>query len=269
MSQIVDTLQQLALTYGLQAVGAILIFIIGRFLASQLVNGLRKVLHHANVDQTLVSFLSNIAYYALLALVILTALSNLGISTTSVVAVFGAVTLAVGLALQDSLGNLAAGVIIILLRPYKIGDYAKINDAEGFVSEIHIFHTLLTTRDNKAIFIPNKDAISNNIVNYSKNGLIRLDLAYDISYGDDLLKAKRVLQEILQTDERIAKEPAPLVGVQELAESSVRLVARPYVQIKDEIGVRFTITEQVKLRFDREGISFPFPHRTIHLVQAN
>lgn len=267
MSGIIEMLRTLTVTYGLQVVGAILIFVIGRWLARLLANGLRSLLSKAKVDHTLVSFLGNIAYYALLAIVVIAALNNVGISTTSIVAVFGAATLAIGLALQDSLGNLAAGVVIILLRPYQAHDYVKINDAEGFVSEIHIFHTLLTTRDNKAVFVPNKDAISGNIVNYSKNGLIRMDWIYDIGYGDDLLKAKRLLMEIVQAEERIAKEPSPVVAVKELGESSVRLVARCYVLVQQEPAIGFAVHEQVKLRFDREGISIPFPQRDIHLYQ--
>jgi len=269
MNDLLTMLQTLAVTYGLRVLGSIAIFIIGRWLARITVDGLRRLLVKAQVDRTLVFFLGNVLYYVLLAVVFVAALSNIGIPTTSIVAILGATTLAIGLAMQDSLANLAAGVVIIMLRPYRLGDYVEIGDAEGYVHDIKIFHTALTTRDNKVIYVPNNDVMDGNIVNYSRREWIRLDLVFGIGYGDDLLKAKRILQEIVAADERIAKEPAPVVAVQELGDSSVNLAVRPYVKVADMVPITFAITEQVKLRFDAEGVTIPFPQRDVHLFQAN
>jgi len=269
MNDLLTMLQTLAVTYGLRVLGSIAIFIIGRWLARITVDGLRRLLVKAQVDRTLVFFLGNVLYYVLLAVVFVAALSNIGIPTTSIVAILGATTLAIGLAMQDSLANLAAGVVIIMLRPYRLGDYVEIGDAEGYVHDIKIFHTALTTRDNKVIYVPNNDVMDGNIVNYSRREWIRLDLVFGIGYGDDLLKAKRILQEIVAADERIAKEPVPVVAVQELGDSSVNLAVRPYVKVADMVPITFAITEQVKLRFDAEGVTIPFPQRDVHLFQAN
>ncbi len=269
MQNIWDMIEMLAVNYGLKLLGAIAIFLIGRWLAHLLVNGLKKLLGKAQVDETLVSFSGNVLYYLLLAVVVVAALGNLGISTTSVVAMLGAATLAIGLSLQDSLGNLAAGVMIILLRPYRVGDFVEINDELGYVTDIQIFHTTLTTRDNKTIFIPNNDALDSNITNYSKTELIRLDLTYGIGYDDDLLKAKQVLLEIAQAEELVVTEPAPIVIVAELGDNSVNLQVRPYVRVNDIPAATAAITEQAKLRFDAEGISIPFPQRDVHLYNAN
>ncbi|HEX6384292.1 MAG TPA: mechanosensitive ion channel domain-containing protein [Anaerolineae bacterium] len=269
MNDLLTLLQTLAVTYGLRVLGSIAIFIIGLWLSRVVVNGFKRVLTKAQVDRTLVFFLGNVLYYVLLAIVFIAALSNIGIPTTSVVAILGATTLAIGLAMQDSLANLAAGVVIILLRPYQLGDYVEVGGAEGYVHDIKIFHTALTTRDNKVIYVPNSDVMDGNIVNYSRREWVRLDLVFAIGYGDDLLKAKRILQEIVAADERIAKEPAPVVAVQELGDSSVNLAVRPYVKVRDMIPITFAITEQVKLRFDEEGVEIPFPQRDVHLFQPN
>lgn len=269
MEGIWNSLQALAVNYGLRILGSIAIFIVGRWAAHLVIHGLKKLLEKSKVDQTLVSFLGNVLYYLLLAVVIIAALGNVGVATTSVVAVLGAATLAIGLALQDSLGNLAAGVMIILLRPYRVGDFVEINGEDGFVSDIQIFHTTLTSRDNKTVFIPNSDVMSSNIVNYSKTEWVRLDLVYGIGYDDDLLQAKQILQEIVQAEARVATEPKPVVAVQELGDNSVNLAVRPYVKPEDMIPVSFAITEQVKLRFDAGGISIPFPQRDVHLFTAN
>jgi len=205
----------------------------------------------------------------LLVLVVIVALSYLGVPTTSLVAVLGAATLAIGLALQDSIANLAAGLSIIAMRPIGVGDYVEVSGQEGFVAEVRLFHTLLTTRDNKSVYVPNKDVMGNNIINYSDAELIRLDLVYGISYSDDIGKAKRLLQQIVDNDERVAEQPPAIVAVKELADNSVNLIARPWVRVEDQPGVTFAVTEEVKLRFDQEGLSFPFPQREVHLLQAN
>jgi small conductance mechanosensitive channel len=248
---------------------AIAIVFVGRLISKWLTRAAKRAMDRAKTDQMLISFLGNITYYALLLIVIVIALGVLGFPTTSIIAVLGAATLAIGLALQDSIANLASGVLIIFLRPFRIGDYVETSDEEGFVTDIRLFHTLLTTRDNKAIYLPNKDVMGNNITNYSDTPLIRIDLVYGIGYSDDVLQAKRILEEIVIDNDLVAKEPAPVIAVKELGDSSVNLIAWAYVEVKNEMIVTYNITEQVKVRFDQEGISIPFPQRDIHLFQPN
>jgi small conductance mechanosensitive channel len=271
--EIIDSIDQIfnqpASEFLFHFVVAIAIVVFGRLIAKWLTNIEKKTMVRAEVDETLVSFLGNITYYVLLLIVIIIALGVLGFPTGSLVAILGAATLAIGFAIQDSIANLASGMSIIALRPFQVGDFVEIADERGGVTEIRLFHTLLTTRENKVVFVPNKDVMGNNIVNYSNTPLIRLDLVYGISYGDDVLKAKRILQEIVESDDRIAEKPVPLIAVKELGDNSVNLTARPYVDVKDELDVTFSVTEEVKLRFDREGISIPFPQRDVHLFQPN
>ncbi|KPK11901.1 MAG: hypothetical protein AMJ56_05425 [Anaerolineae bacterium SG8_19] len=248
---------------------AIAIVFVGRLISKWLTRAAKRAMDRAKTDQMLISFLGNITYYALLLIVIVIALGVLGFPTTSIIAVLGAATLAIGLALQDSIANLASGVLIIFLRPFRIGDYVETSDEEGFVTDIRLFHTLLTTRDNKAIYLPNKDVMGNNITNYSDTPLIRIDLVYGIGYSDDVLQAKRILEEIVVANDLVAKDPAPVIAVKELGDSSVNLIAWAYVEVKNEMIVTYNITEQVKVRFDQEGISIPFPQRDIHLFQPN
>ena len=269
MDQIVAQIQSLIVTYGLNLLGSLVIFIVGRWIAGLIVTGVKKILEKGDVDQTLLSFLSKFLYYLLMVLIIIAALGNMGIPTTSVIALLGGATLAVGFALQDSLSNFAAGVMIILLRPYRIGDFIELSDQAGFVTDIQIFYTTLTTPDNKTILIPNGDALGSNITNYSTEALVRLDLIFGIGYEDDILKAKQLLLELVQADERVATTPAPDVIVAELGDNSVNLSLRPYVKVADMPGVTAAMTEQVKLRFDQEGISFPYPQRDVHLFNAN
>lgn len=248
---------------------AIAIVFVGRLISKWLTRAAKRAMDRAKTDQMLISFLGNITYYALLLIVIVIALGVLGFPTTSIIAVLGAATLAIGLALQDSIANLASGVLIIFLHPFRIGDYVETSDEEGFVTDIRLFHTLLTTRDNKAIYLPNKDVMGNNITNYSDTPLIRIDLVYGIGYSDDVLQAKRILEEIVVANDLVAKDPAPVIAVKELGDSSVNLIAWAYVEVKNEMIVTYNITEQVKVRFDQEGISIPFPQRDIHLFQPN
>ena len=262
-----DALQALIVSYSVRILVSLLIFLVGRWAARLLVSGLKKVLDRASVDQTLSAFMVNLLYYTALVVIVVTALSNLGLETTTVIAVMGGATLAIGFALQDSLSNLASGVILILLRPYQVNDLVEIGGITGFVTEIEMFHTRLRTRDNKDVFIPNNDVLDGSITNYSRTELIRLNLVYGIGYGDDILKAKKVLQQILAAEERVVKDPAPVVAVQSLGDSSVDFAVRPYVRVQDMVPVTFALTEQVKLRFDAEGISIPFPQRDVHLFQ--
>lgn len=245
---------------------SIIILIVGRWLARLLTKVFQKAMQRAKIDETLQPFFSKLIYYTLLAVVIIMALTNLGIPTASLVAVLGAFALAVGLALQDTLGNLASGVLIIMLRPYKVNDLVEIGDQRGVVTSVSFFHSQLRTADNKMLLIPNSDVMDGNIINFSEMDWIRVDMTFGIGYGDDLLKAKRILQEIISADERITDDPPPIIAVEELGDNSVNLAVRPYTKLDDMLQVRFDITEQVKLRFDAEGISIPFPQRDVHLI---
>ena len=245
---------------------SIIILIVGRWLARLLTKVVKKALQRAKVDEILQNFFSQLVYFALLAVVIIMALTNLGIPTTSLIAVLGAFALAIGLALQDTLGNLASGVLIIMLRPYEDNDLVEIGDQRGTVTSVGFFHTQLRTFDNKVLLIPNSDVMDGNIINYSELDWIRVDMTFGIGYGDDLLKAKRLLQEIVSADERITDDPPAIIAVEELGDNSVNLAVRPYTKLDDMLQVRFDITEQVKLRFDAEGISIPFPQRDVHLI---
>jgi small conductance mechanosensitive channel len=253
----------------LRIVAAMAVIGLGFLLSRRASAAFRKALRGAKLDETLVTFFGSAFFYIFIIVVIVIALSILGIPTTSIIALLGIATLAIGLALQDSIANLASGVLIIMLRPYVVGDYVEMQSLSGFVTEIKLYHTLLTTRDNKSIYIPNKEVMSGNIVNYSETDLIRLDLVYGISYGDDVLKAKSILEEIVRQEDRIAHDPPPIVAVQGLGDSSVDFTVRPYVDVHDELEVSFSITEQVKLRFDREGLTIPFPQRDVHMIPVN
>ncbi len=265
----VDSVATYLSTYGLQLLGAVAILIIGRWVARFLTSLCRKSLTRAEVDMTLVVFISNIVNVLLLAFVIIAALSNLGVETTSVAAIFAAAGLAIGLALQGSLSNFAAGVMIIMFRPFKSGDYVEVASTSGTVSEISIFTTKLKTPDNKVVIVPNGNIIANNITNYSAEKTRRIDFVFGIGYGDDLQKAKTILEDILANDERILAEPAPTIGVLELGESSVNIAVRPWVKASDYWPTHFSLLETVKLRFDAEGISIPFPQRDLHVIQTN
>ena len=245
---------------------SIIILIVGRWLARFLTKAFQKALQRAKVDETLQKFFSQLVYYALLAVVIIMALTNLGIPTASLIAILGALALAIGLALQDTLSNLASGVLIIMLRPYEVNDLVEIGGERGTVTTVAFFHTHLRTLDNKVLLIPNSDVMDGNIINYSAMDWIRVDMTFGISYDDDLRKAKQILQDIIASDERITDDPPPLIAVQELADNSVNFAVRPYTKLNDMVAVRFDITEQVKLRFDEEGITIPYPRRDVHLV---
>lgn len=269
MTELTQTLSDLLLTYGLRVIGAIVIFVIGRWVTGLVTRFVQRLLERAGVDKTLVIFVKNLTYYVLLAFVVLAALGNLGVQTTSLVAILGASALAVGLALQGSLANFAAGVIIILFRPFKVGDRIEAGGVEGFVEDIQIFNTILRTPDNKTVIIPNANITSDNIINYSTKGILRIDMVFGIGYDDDLLQAKRILQDILAADEGVLNDPAPTVAVMELADSSVNFAVRPFVKSADYWSVYFRVTEQVKLRFDAEGVSIPFPQQDVHLIPVN
>lgn len=257
--------QELLTVYGLKVIAALAIFVIGKIIAGIVKSGIAKGMTKAKSDPILISFTTNMIYAGLLAFVIIASLGQLGIQTTSFIAILGAAGLAIGLALQGSLSNFAAGVLMIIFRPFKQGDFIEGAGVSGVVEEVHIFNTIMRTGDNKTVIIPNGNLMNGNIVNYSTKPTRRLDFVFGIGYDDDLRKAKKVLEEILNNDERILKEPAITIGLLELADSSVNIAVRPWVKSSDYWPVHFDITERVKLRFDEEGISFPFPQQDVHI----
>ncbi len=263
-----DTLtqiQELLTVYGLKVIAALAIFIIGKIIAKAIRTGVSNAMNKGGSDPILISFTTNMLYAALLAFVIIAALGQLGIQTTSFIAILGAAGLAVGLALQGSLANFAAGVLMIIFRPFKQGDFIEGAGVSGIIEEVHIFNTIMRTGDNKTIIIPNGSLMSGNIVNYSTKPTRRLDLVIGIGYDDDIKKAKQVLEDLMASEERILKDPAPTIGLLELADSSVNFAVRPWVNSADYWGVHFDLLERIKLRFDDEGISIPYPQRDIHL----
>ena len=237
----------------------------GIWVAKQIKKYIVVVMERRNTDALLASFTSNIAYVALVAFVIIAALGQLGIQTTSFVAILGAAGLAIGLSLQGSLSNFASGVMIIAFRPFKVGDFVEAGGVAGVVEGIQIFSTQMRTGDNKAIIVPNSNITGGNITNYSAKDTRRVDMVFGIGYDDDIKKAKGILMELIEADDRILKDPEPMVAVSELADSSVNFVVRPWVKTDDFWGVKFDYTEAVKLRFDKEGISIPYPQQDVHV----
>ncbi len=268
MEQILVQAQTIVAEYGIKIVAAIAILIVGRWVARMLTGVFGRALTKAGTDETLVRFSKNLVYAALLAFVVLAMLGQLGIQTASFVAVIGAAGLAIGFALQGSLANFAAGVMLIIFRPFKVGDYIEAGGAAGTVEEIAIFNTVLKTPDNRQIFVPNGSITGGNIVNASANETRRVDMVFGCSYEDDVSKVKALLEELLRADERVLQNPAPTVAVAELADSSVNFTVRPWVKAADYWGLYFDLHETVKRRFDEAGFSIPYPQSDVHVQQA-
>jgi len=275
MEGMVGKLQGWTAVFGLKILTAILIVVVGRWLARFIRNTTEKMMIKSKVDAALVSFVGNLIYVSLLTCVILAALAQLGIQTTSFIAVIGAAGLAVGLALQGSLANFAAGVLMLIFRPFHVGDFIDGGGVTGIVEEIQIFTTQLRTPDNKTIIVPNAKITGDNITNYTKKENRRVDLVIGVSYQDDIENVKAVVADVLNGDERVLKDPAPTIAVLELGDSSVNFAVRPWVKTDDYWvktddywGVYFDTTEKIKKRFDAEGISIPFPQRDVHLYQT-
>jgi small conductance mechanosensitive channel len=267
LSKLSTKVYELLTIYGLKVVAAIVIFIVGRWVAKAVSNFIKKIMTKSKADETLVSFVGNLSYVALLAFVIIAALNQLGIHTASFIAVLAAAGLAVGLALQGSLSNFAAGVLMIIFKPFKVGDYIEGGGTAGTVEEIQIFTTQLKSPDNKTIIVPNAKMLGDNITNFTVKGTRRVELVFGIGYDDDIDKARQVIEDIITQDVRVMKEPAPEVVVAELANSSVNLKVRVWTTADDYWGFYFDTTETVKKQFDAEGISIPFPQRDIHLYE--
>jgi small conductance mechanosensitive channel len=265
MERVVMQAQEWVALYGLKAIAAIAIFVVGRFAAKVIRTVIRKVLRKSQVDETLISFSSSVSYVGVMAFVIIAALAQLGVQTASFIAVIGAAGLAVGLALQGSLSNFAAGVLMCIFKPFKIGDYIEGAGTAGTVEEIGIFTTELKSPDNRKIIVPNGKLTSDNITNFSAKEMRRVDIVASVSYSDDLDKVRNVLEEILAADQRILRDPAPTIGVLTLADSSVDFAVRPWVKTSEYWAVYFAVQEQIKKRFDAAGISIPFPQQDVHL----
>ena len=259
-----DLAVQYATEYGIKIIGAIAIFVIGKWVAKKLSALARKLMDRAEVDGTLSAFIASIIDILLMVVVILAAIKNLGIDTTSLIAMLGAAGLAIGLALQGTFGNIGAGVILILFRPFEVGNFVSVAGESGTVEAITLFNTTLLTPDNKVILIPNSAITSGNITNFSKKEKRRVDFTFGIGYDDDIKLAKTTLQEIIDADERILKDPASFIGVGELADSSVNFTVRVWVKAADYWGVHFDMIEKVKLTFDEKGISIPYPQMDVH-----
>ncbi len=257
--------------FGTNLIAAHVIFYVGKWIANALVKGLRTLMEKNDVDQTLESFVCNLVRMALLVVIAIAAIGQLGVETTSLLAVMGAAGLAVGLALQGSLSNFASGVLIVLFRPYKVGDWVEAAGISGAVEEVQILVTVMKTGDNKKIIVPNSQIMGSIITNYSANDTRRVDLTIGVSYGDDLDKVRKEIQALVDADERILKDPGVTIAVSELADSSVNFAVRPWVKTSDYWGVYFDLTETIKKRFDEVGISFPFPQQDVyvHKVASN
>ena len=264
---ITERVSEFLALYGLQILAALIILVLGTLAAKLIRNGLRRIMRKRKVDETLTSFVCNLSYAVFLVFVIIAAINKLGFQTTSFIAIIGAAGLAIGLALQGSLSNFAAGVLMIIFRPFKAGDYIEGGGTAGTVEEIEIFTTKLVSPDNKYIIIPNAKMLSDNIVNYSTKETRRVTLTFGISYSEDIDKARSVIQGIIDQEDRILEEPKPAVLVSTLGESSVDLSVRVWTQNADFWGVHFDILEKVKKAFDAHDITIPFPQRDVHLYQ--
>lgn len=267
-NDILEMLQTTGVEFGINVITAIAIFYIGKMVVGLLTRGLRKAMQAQKIDKTLESFVCNLASMVLLTFVIIASISALGIQTTAFIAVLGAAGLAIGLALQGSLANFASGVLIVLFRPYKVGDWVEAAGIAGTVVEVQILTTVFKTGDNKTIIVPNGQVMDSVIINYSSNDQRRVDMVVGVSYDDDLDKVRATLEDLIAADDRILDDPACTIAVAELADSSVNFIVRPWVKSGDYSGVKFDLTEAIKKRFDKEGITFPFPQQDVHLYSA-
>jgi small conductance mechanosensitive channel len=251
--------------FGIDLIAAIATLLIGIWIAKWIRRVVRRVLSRTNFDEILIRFLGNLVYTGRLAVVVLAAVAQLGVQTASLIAVLGAAGLAVGLAMQGSLSNFAAGVLMLIFRPFKAGHYVECAGTAGVVDDVHIFNTRLRTPDNKVVIVPNSEIYSGTITNYSALETRRLSLVYGVSYAEDIDKVKAVIHDVLAADQRVLSDPAPTVALLELADSSVNFAVRPWVATADYWPVLFDLNETIKKRFDAEGISIPFPQRDVHL----
>lgn len=265
MEALLQKIYEYLAQYGLDIFRALIIFLIGRWLAKFASRWIEKVLLKSRIDKTLASFIKNLSYIVLLIFVAMAALKPLGIETAQFAVALGAAGLAVGLALQGSLSNFASGFLMIIFHPFKVGDFIEAAGTKGTVQEIQIFNTIINTPDNVRAIIPNAKITDGNILNYTVNGKRRVDLVIGISYEDDLKKAQTIIEDVLAQDGRVLPEPKSNVAVFELADSSVNFVVRPWVKSADYWDTYFDMTANIKLALDKKGISIPYPQRDVHI----
>jgi len=265
IEKITEKLVLMAIEYGPKLAMAIVTLIIGLWVVGVATNAIKRIMEKKDVDPSLRGFLTSLCRMLFKAILFISVLGMVGVKTTSLIAILGAAGLAVGLALKDSLGNFAASVMILVFRPYKVGDLVELEGTIGTVQHIQIFCTILNTPGHKKVIIPNGKIVTNKIINISDDPIIRIDHTIGIGYGDDIKKAKKVLMDVLEKDKRILSDPAPYVGVSELADSSVNFVFRPWVKNEDYWDVYFDTLEAAKLALDENGISIPFPQRDVHI----
>lgn len=257
-----------AIPWGIKIIAAIAIFVIGRLIAKLIVKAVKKIMTKANIEETLRDFLGTIIQAILTVVIVIAALEQLGVDTTSVLAVFAAAGLAIGLAFKDSLSNFAAGIMLILFKPFTNGDFVEAAGVAGIIEYIRIFNTVMRTGDNREITVPNSHIYSGIITNYSARDSRRIDLVIGIGYDDNIGKAKTLIEDIISKDERVLKDPEPTIMVLELGESSVDIAVRPWVKTGDYWGVRADLLQTIKETFDAEGISIPYPQRDLHMIQS-
>ena len=265
-------LTELLWSWGVQVVAALAIFVVGRWIARRIATGVAMASERANVDPTLTNFLRSVIYMGLLVMVILAAVQQLGVQATSFFAILGAAGLAIGLALKDSLANFSSGVMLILFRPFKAGDFIEAGGASGTVVEISIFNTIIRTGDNRIVIVPNSQIYAGSITNFSAETTRRIDLVFGIGYDDNVVRAKEIMQSVMDSDDRILKDPAPTIMMLELADSSVNFAVRPWVASGDFSAVRGDLLEGVKKALEDNGLSIPYPQQDVHMisqVQAN
>lgn len=267
VNRLIEQLQEFGTVYGIKILAAIGILIAGRIVAGIIRALAKNAARKTKADTTITKFIGNIAYIAVMAFAVVAAINKLGVQTTSFVAILGAAGLAIGLAFQGSLSNFAAGFLMILFRPFKIGDFVETGGIAGTIRDIQVFTTTIMTPDNKKIIVPNAKITGDNIINYTSEPNRRIDLVVGVGYGDDIDKVRAVLNKILSDYPKVLKEPAPQVALSEMADSSVNFVVRPWVKSEDYWTVRFGMLETIKKQFDKEGISIPFPQRDVHLIK--
>lgn len=262
-----DYLNLYIIPWGINLFMALVIFVIGRWIAKGISSVLKRLMKKAEVDQILISFIGNIVYFALLVVVVIAALDQLGVNTSSVLAIFATAGLAIGLALKDSLSSFAAGVMLVIFKPFKAGDFIEAAGISGVVEKLRIFSTVMRTGDNREITVPNSQIYGGTIVNYSARDTRRIDMTFGIGYDDDIKKAKALIEQAMGEDERILKDPEPVILLMELADSSINFAVRPWVNSSDYWVVRGDLMEKVKEKFDANGISIPYPQTDVHLFK--
>jgi small conductance mechanosensitive channel len=262
-----DQIMDLVIKYGGQLLLALITLIVGLWVIGKIIKGLRKVFEARDFDASLRSFLTSLTGIVLKIMLVISVVSMLGVEMTSFIAILAAAGLAIGMALSGTLQNFAGGVMILIFRPFKVGDYITSEGHSGTVKEIQIFHTILNTPDKKTIILPNGPVSNGSTINYSTEPVRRVDFTFGIGYNDDIDKAKQVIREVIEKDGRILKDPEPFIAVSNLGDSSVDLVTRVWANAGDYWGIFFDMQETVKKEFDRQGISIPFPQRDVHLYQ--